>query len=266
MDIHKGRANANKIMNRVLTTAAKNFDIKVCEIDGGSLRNAIPRESAANILVPNAKFAEFENWLVQFQHTAQEEYRTTDADLKIEWNNVEPATKALLPGFQKLLLACLYTCPNGIYRMSPEIDGLVQTSNNLARVLVKNGNATIMCLTRSSVDSEKMDLAQAIENCFSLCGAEVIFGGSYPGWSPDPHSGIVRIMRSLYIQKFGAEPNINACHAGLECGIIGANYPGMEMISFGPNIRGAHSPDECVQVSSVQKFWDYLLDVLRNIE
>ena len=148
--------------------------------------------------------------------------------------------------------------------MSPDIKGLVQTSNNLARVIVKNGVYMIQCLTRSAVDSEKMDLANSLKGAFELIGAKVSFAGSYPGWTPRPEAKIISIMQDLYRSKFDDEPKVNACHAGLECGILGTNYPDMEMISFGPNIRGAHSPDEKVQVSSVQKFWSLLLDTLEQ--
>jgi dipeptidase D len=149
--------------------------------------------------------------------------------------------------------------------MSPDIDDLVQTSNNLARVLVKEGAYEILCLTRSSVDTEKMDLAQAIKSAFELIGSSVNYSGDYPGWTPKPDAGIVHLMKNLYAEKFNEEAHVYACHAGLECGILGTNYPEMEMISFGPNIRGAHSPDEKVQISSVQKFWSFLLDTLKII-
>jgi len=142
---------------------------------------------------------------------------------------------------------------------------LVQSSNNVARVLVKEGNYTIQCLTRSSVDSEKTDLAQAITSAFELAGGKVSLSGAYPGWEPKPDAPIVKLMSDLYLEKYKAPANVDAIHAGLECGILGANYPGMQMISFGPNIYGAHSPDERVQISSVQKFWDYLLEVLKRI-
>ena len=149
--------------------------------------------------------------------------------------------------------------------MTPDIEDLVQTSNNLARVQAKDGEFKILCLTRSSVDSEKMDEAQAIASTFELIGAEVVFDGSYPGWTPNPTSSILNIMSDLYREMYKEEPDVNACHAGLECGILGANYPEMEMISFGPNIRGAHSPDEKAQISSVQKFWNFLLETLKRI-
>ena len=148
--------------------------------------------------------------------------------------------------------------------MSPEIEGLVQTSNNLARVLVKDGSYSIQCLTRSSVDSEKMDEAYSIQSTFELMGAQVDYSGSYPGWTPKPEADIVKIMSDLYKKTFNEDPHVNACHAGLECGILGTNYPDMEMISFGPNIRGAHSPDECVQISSVHKYWKLFLNTLEE--
>jgi dipeptidase D len=173
--------------------------------------------------------------------------------------------KVLSPDFQQKLLRSIYACPNGIYRLSPDIADLVQTSNNLSKVLVENGQYSIQCLTRSSVNSEKMDLAAAITSSFELMGAGVGYSSEYPGWVPRPTSGIVQLMSQLHQELYGSAPHVNACHAGLECGIIGTHYPNMEMISFGPNIRGAHSPDEKVQISSVQKFWGFLLETLHRI-
>jgi dipeptidase D len=149
--------------------------------------------------------------------------------------------------------------------MSPDIDDLVQTSNNLARVLVSDGEYQVLCLTRGSVDTEKMDLARAIRCTFELMGANVEFHGAYPGWVPRPNAPIVKLMGDLYEEMFGETAPVLACHAGLECGILGTNYPDMQMISFGPNIRGAHSPDERVQISSVQKYWGFLLETLKKI-
>lgn len=149
--------------------------------------------------------------------------------------------------------------------MSPSIEGLVQTSNNLARVEVKNGKYSIQNLTRSSVDSEKDDHARSIAATFELLGAKVVLEGEYPGWEPKPDASIIKVMRGIYKDMFKEEPHVNAVHAGLECGILGTHYPDMEMISFGPNIRGAHSPDEKCQISSVQKYWGYLLKTLENI-
>ncbi|MEZ4917925.1 MAG: aminoacyl-histidine dipeptidase [Saprospiraceae bacterium] len=265
MDIHLGRGNANKLMNRLLLGAVSAADIRVSSIDGGGLRNAIPRESFAVVAVPEGKVSAFETYIREQGAIYGLEYQTTDPDLDVVMEPVSAPDQVVDADFQSTLLRVIYVAHNGIYRMSPDIPGLVQTSNNVARVLVEDGTFTIMCLTRSAVDSEKWDLAQALQSAFELLGATVEFSGEYPGWTPLPGSSIVSLMRDLYVEKYNSEPHVNACHAGLECGILGTNYPGMEMISFGPNIRGAHSPDEKVQISSVQKYWDYLLETLKRI-
>ena len=265
MDIHKGRGNANKLMNRVLQYASEHFNIRISAIDGGSLRNAIPRESQALIAVPSAKAKAFESGMQTEFADIKSEHGTTDPSMQCLLLSSDVKGNVMHLSFQNMLLNGLYACPNGIYRMSPDIAGLVQTSNNIARVLVKEGKLSIQCLTRSSVDSEKMDLARAIKSSFAALGAEVTFAGSYPGWAPRPGAGIVALMNRIYQERFQDQPMINACHAGLECGIIGKHYPEMEMISFGPNIHGAHSPDETVQISSVQKYWGFLLETLQHI-
>lgn len=265
MDIHKGRGNSNKLMNRMLINAAEQFGICISSIDGGSLRNAIPRESFAEITVPAAHAASFEAFIKAISVELRSEYKSTDPNLTVSLEGIAAPQTVLSSTFQYSLLRAIHACPNGIHRMSPDIAGLVQTSNNLARVLVKDGAYSVLCLTRSAVDSEKMDLAHAIRSVFELTGASVEFGGAYPGWTPNPESKIVKLMSNLYKERYHDEANVNACHAGLECGIIGKNYPSMEMISFGPNITGAHSPDEKVQVSSVQKYWGYLLETLKRI-
>ncbi len=265
MDIHKGLGNANKIMNRLLYTLNKKIDLGIHSIDGGSLRNAIPRESFAFITVGSHEEPEFKSFIKSFSQEIIKEYSTTDPDLEFVWKEVEPIENVMQKDFQHQLLRSIYACPNGIYRMSPDVDGLVQTSNNLARVLVKDGEYEVLCLTRSSVDSEKMDEAEAIKSTFELIGAKVTMDGSYPGWAPNPNAQITKIMSELYEEMFQEKPHVNACHAGLECGILGTNYPDMEMISFGPNIRGAHSPDEKCQISSVQKFWKFYLETLNRI-
>ena len=265
MDIHLGRGNANKIMNRLLAQAAEQFGLRVGTIDGGGLRNAIPRESFAEVAVPAAHAIDFQKFMENEAAALEAEYASTDPNLEIGLEGIERPATVLPASFQSQLLRAIYACPNGIHRMSPDIADLVQSSNNLARVLVKDGQWTALCLTRSSVDSEKYDLARAIQSAFELAGAVVQAAGGYPGWTPKPEASIVQLMRTVYEKRFGDAPHVNACHAGLECGIIGAHYPDMEMISFGPNIRGAHSPDECVQISSVQKFWGYLVEVLGKV-
>ena len=265
MDIHLGRANANKLMNRLLFEAEK-FGLMVYSIDGGSLRNAIPRESVSVVVVPEGQVTAFEQYLKEFETILKAEYGSTDPDINLGITSCEQPTTVLDSAFQAKIIRAIYAAPNGIYRMSPDIKDLVQTFNNVARVLIQNGEYKILCLTRSSVDTEKMDEANALKSVFELAGADVKFSGDYPGWTPLPGSELVHLMTKLYRDIFKSEPHVNACHAGLECGILGTNYPDMQMISFGPNIRGAHSPDETVQISSVQKFWGFLLDTLKEIK
>ncbi len=265
MDIYKGRGNANKIMNRILLNAFEKFGIQISSIDGGSLRNAIPRESVAEFVIPEKEEIAFESFLKFMELELKAECKTTDPNLTVKIEKSESSKRVLQKGFQGKLLKSIYACANGIYRMSPDILHLVQTSNNLARVIVKDGEYSSQCLTRSSVDSEKMDLANAIKNTFELIGARVEFKGSYPGWTPNPNASIVKLMSDLYLELYKENALVSACHAGLECGILGTNYPEMEMISFGPNIRGAHSPDEKAQISSVQKYWPFFLETLKRI-
>ena len=265
MEIHIGLGNANKLMNRILYKLNATVDFMISSINGGGLRNAIPRESFGIIAFEKNALSEVERIIQEESKLIEQEYKTTDPNLVIRLTEVERPNKGLAKTTQNQFLRSIYACPNGIYRMSPDIDQLVQTSNNLAKITIDDGQSEILCLTRSSVESEKQDLVQAISSVFQLIDAQVDAGGAYPGWTPKPQSQIVQLMTDLYKKKYDENPLVNACHAGLECGILGKNYPEMEMISFGPNIRGAHSPDERVQVSSVQKFWDYLLETLENI-
>jgi len=265
MDIHKGRANANKLMNRILLELSNQFSIQVADIDGGSLRNAIPRESVATCVTTAANANEIKNVIFSFNKILQEEYSFTDPKLSLEISTAENVTGVLPENLQYRLLRAIYSCPNGVYRLSPDIAGLVQTSNNIARVIVKDGSWTVQCLSRSSVDTEKTDLANSIASAFELAGGTITYGGKYPGWAPKPDSAIVKLMSELYLEMNGSGAHVNAVHAGLECGIIGTNYPDVQMISFGPNITGAHSPDEKVQISSVQKYWEFLKETLKRI-
>jgi len=264
-EIHLGRANANKVMNRILLGLTNDHGIEVASINGGSLRNAIPRESVAVIVADEAKGANVQEAVQAMAAILKDEYKVTDPKLVITIDKADVPASVIEPALLYKLLRAVYACPNGIYRMSPEIAGLVQSSNNLARVLVADGAYSLQCLTRSSVDTEKYDLKAAIGSTFELMGANLEYAGDYPGWAPKPDSPIVQLMSNLYKEMFHGDAHVNAVHAGLECGILGTNYPGMQMISFGPNINGAHSPDECAQVSSVQKFWGYLLETLKRI-
>ena len=264
MQIHEGLGNANKIMNRLLYDVVE--DIKVAEIDGGSLRNAIPRESVATVVLKSHKEAIVLEVLGALSKTIKKEYKTMEPDLKMVFNETDLPKSVMPYEAQAQLLKALYAAHNGVYRMSADIKDLVETSNNIARVIVKDGHIKVGCLTRSSVESSKMDLANALKATFELAGCEVEFSGSYPGWAPNMDSAILKVMVPIYEQlNNGEKPHVAACHAGLECGILGQNYPDMDMISFGPNIKGAHSPDERAQISSAQKYWEFVLEILKNI-
>jgi dipeptidase D len=265
MDIHKGFGNANKIMNRLLFDAFENFGLRISEIDGGSLRNAIPRESKAIVAIDMVQEDAFKYEMGLQIETIQSELKSLEPDLIVLLTKIDTPKVIMDLGVQEGLTRAIYAAWNGVYRMSPDIPELVETSNNIARVIVKGGSVKIGCLTRSSVESSKMDLAMMLRATFELIGCEVELSGDYPGWAPDMDSSILKVLRSLYEKLYNEKPHVAACHAGLECGILGTNYPDMEMISFGPNIKGAHSPDERAQISSVQKFWIFVLEILKNI-
>lgn len=265
MDIHKGLGNANKLMNRMLWKSNEEYGLRLAEIDGGGLRNAIPRESFAVVCVPKDKAVEWQNHFEERATEIIDEYTVNDSGLVIAFEETEMPEAVISESVHRKVLAAVYAAHNGIYRMSPDIDDLVQTSNNVARVLVNTEKCEVLCLTRSSVDSEKFDLVDSIRAGFEMAGFTIALGGLYPGWTPAPKSELVEMMKGLYEELFDSKPQVMACHAGLECGIISTNYPHLDMISFGPNIRGAHSPDEKCQISSVQKYWKYLLEALKRI-
>lgn len=265
MDIHKGFGNANKLINRLLYDGFDRYGLRISKIDGGSLRNAIPRESMAVVVVDAVHKDAFESDTEHLISAIEKEFDTIEPELKIVLNPTNLPEAVMELGVQQPLLKALRAAHNGVYRMSPDIEDLVETSNNVARVLIENGQIHIGCLTRSSVDSSKMDLAQTLKATFELAGCAVEFSGDYPGWTPNMKASILKVLKDLYVQLNGSEPHVAACHAGLECGILGTHYPSMEMISFGPNIKGAHSPDERAQISSVQKFWVFLKAILAAI-
>lgn len=265
MDIHRGLGNANNIMNRILYSATEKHNIQLSEIDGGSLRNAIPRESFAKIAVGNTVKTDFETSFNNLANLIRAELSVTEPGLSITLEWIDAPNKIMERATQEKLLRAIYTAHNGVYAMSAAIPDLVETSNNIARVVVKEGTIRIGCLTRSSVNSAKLDLANALKCAFELADCEVTMDGDYPGWNPNPDSAILKVLKRKYESLFGEKPKVVACHAGLECGILGQNYPDMDMISFGPTIHGAHSPDERVNIASVQKFWKYVLEILKDI-
>ena len=266
MDIHKGLGNANKIMNRLLFDGFENFGLQIAEISGGSLRNAIPRESVAQVIIASIYDEAFVFDMQEVIGDITTEFKTMEPNLTIEIvkNDALPA-KVMDLGVQEGMLRAIYAAHNGVYRMSSDMEDLVETSNNIARVIVKEGQITIQNLTRSSVESSKMDLANALRSAYELFGCEVDFAGSYPGWTPNVNSEILDVLTAIYEKQNGEKAKVVACHAGLECGILGTNYPNMDMISFGPTIHGAHSPDERASIKSSQKFWKFVLEILENI-
>jgi dipeptidase D len=264
VDIHKGLANANKVMNRILYAGKDN--IRIVEVSGGSLRNAIPRESTALVAIAKIDSYEIVKNIQDVIFGIQIEFESLEPNINItiEKSN-ELITSTMNVTDQKVIINAIYAAHNGVFRMSPDIADLVEASNNVARIQIKDGESKILCLTRSSVESSKVDVAQSLRASFELGGMDVVFSGEYPGWTPNVNSPILKTISKLYNKMYGSQPNIAACHAGLECGIIGKNYPNMDMISFGPTIKGAHSPDERVCISSVQKYWDFTRAILENI-
>jgi dipeptidase D len=265
MDIHKGLGNANKIMNRLLYNGFEHFGLRIASIDGGSLRNAIPRESFAIVTIDEISKEPFLFEITELINTIKAEFIAIDPDLSIEITSHELPNTVMDLGVQEGFIKSVYGALNGVYKMSPDMDDLVETSNNIARIIVQEGQITIGCLTRSSSESSKFDLANSLRSTFELAGFEVALSGSYPGWQPNVQSEILEVLSDLYEQLHGEKARVVACHAGLECGILGQHYPEMDMISFGPTILGAHSPDERVSIPSVSKFWNFLLEILKNI-
>jgi dipeptidase D len=264
MDIDKGRGNANKIITRILLFLNKSIKFQLISIDGGSLRNAIPREANAVIAYDKNSETELNQMFQEISDKIITEFQEIEGELVLKMTSCQSSERAVSEEDKMKILNTLTTVHNGVFRMSPEIDGLVETSSSLARVILKEGLFSTQSLQRSSVESTKDDVANTIRACFELMGCDVVQNGDYPGWKPNPNSEILQLMADMYRQRFNEEPQIKACHAGLECGILLKHLPNVDMISFGPNIRAAHSPDEKVQISSVSKFWDFFLEVLNQ--
>jgi len=272
MDIHRGFGNANLIVNDLLLLFTDRFDLQLYSIKGGSLRNAIPRESVVQFLVPTTQLASFKAFAAVHIHQSIKQWSEKEQGLVIDLHKA-PENElqgnpflVLSIADTKLLCAQIKAVHNGVYTMSASVPDLVETSNNLAKVNLLAGKFQIDCLCRSSVERSKMDLANKIRDNFDVAIFEVILSGDYPGWEPKPEGTLLALFKAKYEEMFQESPRIAACHAGLECGLLGKQYPEMEMISFGPTIRGAHSPDEKVNISSVQKFWSYFIAILKVIE
>jgi dipeptidase D len=265
MDIILERGNANKILFRFLHLAAKRYQARIMDVLGGSLRNAIPREAFATVVVPEAKAKEFLAHVSDFEAMVKKELASADPGLSIKAETTELPEKVISDGVQSRLTKAVNGCPNGVIRMSIDMPGLVETSSNLAVVKLDDNKVVVQCLLRSSVDSAKDDLATSIGSVFRLADAEVTFSGAYPGWKPNMESEVLKLMQNTYKNMYGRIPEIKAIHAGLECGLLGGVYPNWDMISFGPTIRSPHSPDEKVHIESVGKFFIWLTETLKNI-
>ncbi|MDD2962400.1 MAG: aminoacyl-histidine dipeptidase [Bacteroidales bacterium] len=265
MDIVLGRGNANKLLFRFLKHAAQEHRLRVADIQGGGLRNAIPREAVAVVTVPASEAEKLTECVKRFESVYKAELSATEPSLQFGVAPVELPASLMDTAAQWSVINAVYACPNGVIRMSDSMPGLVETSNNLASVKTVNGEVKVSCLMRSSVDSAKEDLAAMLSSVFELAGAEVELTGGYPGWKPNMASPILKKMQSVYEGLYGKIPEIKAIHAGLECGLLGGVYPNWDMISFGPTIRSPHSPDERVNVATVQKFWDFLVATLQDI-
>ncbi len=265
MDINLERGNSNKLLSRLLLEWNLNTDLTLSSFDGGSLRNAIPREAKAVLVVTPDQKQKLKAFVDQWAKTIKEEFGNVEPDLFLKLTECDKPADVVPNEFSINLLRAIDASPNGVVSVSTKIEGLVELSTNLARVSIANGDVNILYLSRSSVESKKMNLCRMISSAFELVGGlNIIHDGSYPGWSPNPSSTILKIMKKGYEDLFGSTPEVKAVHAGLECGLLGTNYPDMDMISFGPTIRHPHSPDEKVHIPSVGKFWNYLLYTLKN--
>jgi dipeptidase D len=264
-DIHKGRANANKLLNRILWHSTKEFGLRISAIDGGNLRNAIAREAFAIICVPTSHSKALIEYINHFNSIAKEEFKVTEPDLKIVIEDTKKQEFIIDFKTQTALVNSIYACPHGVIAWSADIPNFVETSTNLASIKIKENTIIISTSQRSSVESAKEDICNMVACVFDLAGAEVKHSDGYPGWKPNSNSKIVEITRQAYVDLFKNEPQVKAIHAGLECGLIGHVYPSMDMISFGPTIKGAHSPDERLEIESISKFWDLTIEVLKRI-
>jgi len=264
LDIHLGRGNANKIINTLMLMAADKVGLRMAQIDGGSLRNAIPREAFATVVVPVKNAELFEQFTTEFESIAKDEFAEADGGLSVKAEVAELPENVVDKKTQNSLFEAVAKCPNGVISMSKDMEGVVETSTNLATVKIVDGQFVIGTLQRSSVDADKEKLAAQICEVFEKAGGKAYSSGDYPGWKPNVDSPILHAMKEVYNNKFGRVPDVKVIHAGLECGILGAAYPNWDMISFGPTIRHPHSPDEKVDIDTVKLFWEYLVETLKH--
>jgi dipeptidase D len=265
VDIQLGRGNANKLLNRFMWNAERIFEMRLCSIDGGNIRNAIPRESFAIVTIPNKFKKDFIDSASSFLKIYRNELAGVEPDLNFSVESISLPEFWIDKTTQKHLLDSLYALPNGVIRMISEMPDVVETSTNLAIVKSTETQIEVMCLLRSSVDSAKKDLGNMMESIFEMAHATTIHDGEYPGWKPNFDSPLLQIMKGTSKKLTGKDPIVKVIHAGLECGLIGDVYPNMDMISFGPTILHPHSPDEKVNIPSVASYWIYLIETLKAI-
>jgi dipeptidase D len=264
LDINLGRGNANVILMKLLNELSRKAGARLANFEGGNLRNAIPREAFATVVIPESKKEEFKQVVADFEENAQMVFHDADPGLKISASATKMPFHIIEESVQAKLYSAIEALPNGMISMVRDAENVVETSTNLAIIKTKDGNIFIACLLRSSVDNNKMDLAEKMAGILIEAGARTEVSGAYPGWKPNFNSEILETMKEVYRMKFGKIPEVKVIHAGLECGILGANYPNWDMISFGPTIRHPHSPDEKVNIATVGLFWDYLVETLKH--
>jgi dipeptidase D len=264
-DIQKGYGNAVKLMNRILWEAGNSTALRLIHFNGGNLRNAIAREAFAKFAIPQNNIKAFDELFQKLSKAIKAEYQFTEKNLTISYEKSDKKEEAMILEYQNALLNALYSCPHGVIAWSQSIPNFVETSTNLASVKTENHIAYITTSQRSSVESAKTDVANMVAANFRNIGAYIEHGDGYPGWEPNPNSKVLAQTAQSYEKLFNVKPKVLAIHAGLECGLIGETYPKMDMISYGPTVKGAHSPDERIHIDSVRKFWDLTLDILKNI-
>jgi len=266
-DINKGLGNAVKLLNRILWNAYQNHDLFIAEIDAGNLRNAIAREGFAHVIIPKEKKKAFENYLKEMDKTYKNEFRVTDPGVSVTFEEAKMPKKVFNELLQIDLMNALYVCPHGVLAMSQDIPNFVETSTNLASVKCKDGKIIIATSQRSSLESKKQDAVDMVSAAFYTIGAdEVKSGDGYPGWAPNPDSAVVKMLSQAYRNLFKKEPEVKAIHAGLECGLFSEKYPGLDMVSYGPTLRGVHSPDEKLKIDTVQQVWDLTVEFLKILK
>ena len=266
LEINLGRANANKLLFRFLKEAVSQYEARLAEVCGGNMRNAIPREAYAIITIPAEDKEDIVKLTEEYEALFNEEYHITENHISVKCEEVVAPAQLIPEEIQDDLINSVAACPNGVFRMIPAIPDTVETSMNLSIVEANASEISIKCLLRSSVDSKKEELASMLESVFTLAGAKVEFSGSYSGWNPNLDSTILHTMSEVYEKLYNQKPAVKVIHAGLECGILGAIEPGLDMVSFGPTIRHPHSPDEKVNIESVGKFWDFLVATIEHIK